>query len=863
MLELKNISKIYETAGLTQKALDGVNLSFRQNEFVSILGQSGSGKTTLLNIIGGLDQYTSGDLIINGRSTKEFKDRDWDSYRNNSVGFVFQSYNLIPHQTALANVELALTLSGVPRQERRRRSLEALKKVGLEDHVNKRPGQMSGGQMQRIAIARALVNDPDILLADEPTGALDSETSLQIMELLKEIAHDRLVVMVTHNPDLAQMYSTRIVNLLDGRVVGDSNPFDPSLSNEESGEFNPKRTSMSYLTALSLSLNNLMTKKGRTILTAFAGSIGIIGIALILSLSTGVQSYINKVQEDTLTSYPLTINESTNNISALLESIGAKKETHEEGYIYANEMLSHMLSSNIEHNDLAAFKTYLEEHPEEFKEDTNSIQYAYNLNLNLYQNDTTDGAVQVNPSPVGQKLGMNTSSNLPIGPRSSSFYSTDVWEELMDNQELLNSQYDVLIGHMPSAYNEVVLIADSNSEINDYALYSLGLKSQKELDDLIKEASGDKAQTDSSTSSSDEGAPLRYALNDLMSLKYKLVLNSDYFVKEGDIWVDKSDDADFMKKLVDDSETISVVGVIKPKPETQGLSTSGGIGYTKDLSSHVIEKVQASLVAKDQVANPTRNIFTNRDFVASDSKQTFSMNDLSQEEKMALAAMTPEQLTEYVNRFNENINATYDDNLARIGVVDLANPSSVKLYPKSFVAKDTLKTQIEAYSQKARDAGKEDLVLNYTDEVGLIMSSVTAIVDMITYVLIAFVAISLVVSSIMIGIITYISVLERTKEIGILRAIGASKGDISRVFNAETLIEGFAAGLLGIVITLLLNIPINYIVENLTGVAGITSLPWQAGGILILISMVLTLIAGIIPSRIAAKKDPVESLRME
>lgn len=862
MLTLKDITKIYETGQLTQKALDGINVSFRSNEFVSILGQSGSGKTTLLNIIGGLDQYTSGDLLINGRSTKEFKDRDWDAYRNHSVGFVFQSYNLIPHQTALANVELALTLSGMSKKESRRKALASLEKVGLKDHVNKRPSQMSGGQMQRIAIARALVNDPEIVLADEPTGALDSETSVQIMELLKEIAEDRLVIMVTHNPELAKQYSTRIVTVKDGHLIDDSHPYHPE--NEEVPlTSSKKRPKMSFLTALSLSLTNLMTKKGRTLLTAFAGSIGIIGIALILSLSNGVQDYINKVQENTLTSYPLEINQTASNLTALFDQKSKKTNNQSKNKIYENTQLSDMLASDVQNNDLTAFKSYIEKHKSKYQADTNAIQYAYPINLQLYKTDTSKGAQAVSPSPLDKLF---DKSQNPLAKKSpmaqSSLFSTNVWKEMIDNQALIKSQYQVLKGHLPKNANEVVIMVDQNNQLNDFALYALGLKSQAELDAMVNkdksknsEASSSKADTKKSTTS--------YSFDDLMALEFKAVLPSALFQKQDDQWVDVSEDQAKLTEIVSSSHDIKVVGIIKPKADAKGISDQSGIGYTKDLTAEIIDQNNQTEVIKAQLSNKGTNVFTKKPFETDPSKQKFSVDQLSDQEKMKLAQMSPTELTDYMNRMSENASATYDDNLAKLGYVDLDQPSTVKFYPKSFKTKDHLKDLIKSYNEKMKKSDHLDKVLNYTDSVGLIMSSVTSIVTMITYVLIAFVAISLIVSSIMIGIITYISVLERTKEIGILRAMGASKRDISHVFNAETVIEGIFAGALGIGLTLLLNIPINMIVKHLTGVDKITSLPWQASILLILISTILTLIAGILPSRMAAKKDPVEALRTE
>ncbi|ONH64564.1 Macrolide export ATP-binding/permease protein MacB [Streptococcus parauberis] len=864
MLTLSHITKIYQTGSLTQKALDDINLSFRSNEFVSILGQSGSGKTTLLNIIGGLDQYTSGDLQINGKSTKQFKDRNWDSYRNHSVGFVFQSYNLIPHQTALSNVQLALTLSGISKKESRQKALKALEMVGLKDHVDKRPSQMSGGQMQRIAIARALVNDPEILLADEPTGALDSETSVQIMELLKNIAQDRLVIMVTHNPDLAKKYSTRIVKVKDGHILSDSNPYDASLDQQGDSAKAPK-TKMSFLTALSLSLNNLMTKKGRTILTAFAGSIGIIGIALILSLSNGVQDYIGKMQEDILTSYPLEITQTSSNLSALLDK-QTNKKNKDLSKVYEDNQLSEMLKSDVQNNDLTSFKSYIEKHPSHYKKNTNAIQYAYPITLQLYKTDTTDGAQAVSPSPLDVLFDQSQSPMAKQSPMAqSSLFSTNVWKEMIDNRNLLKSQYQVLKGHLPKSANEVVIMVDQDNQLNDFALYALGLKSQAELDKLVNKEKESKAKSGDTKASAKKSTKTSktYSFNDLMALEFKAVLPSAFYQKKDDQWVDIKDNATAMKDLITKAQTIKVVGIIKPKADAKGIANQSGIGYTKDLTAEIIDDNNQSQIIQEQVAQKGTNVFTKKAFITDPKKQVFSAEQLSDEEKLQLSQMSPEELTDYMNRMSENASATYKDNLSKLGYVELDKPSTIKFYPKSFKTKDDLKDLIQSYNSKVKKDKDYDKVLNYTDSVGLIMSSVTSIVTMITYVLIAFVAISLVVSSIMIGIITYISVLERTKEIGILRAMGASKRDVSHVFNAETVIEGIFAGVLGIALTLLLNIPINMIVKHLTGVSKITALPWQAAIILILISTILTLIAGIFPSRMAAKKDPVEALRTE
>lgn len=855
MLKLKKISKVYQTDNFKQVALNGISLHFRKNEFASILGPSGSGKTTLLNIIGGLDQYTSGDLIINGTSTKKYKDRDWDTYRNHRVGFVFQSYNLIPHQSVLANVELALTLSGVSKTERKKRAKQALKKVGLQDHIHKKPNQLSGGQMQRVAIARAIVNDPDILLADEPTGALDTKTSIQIMELIKEIAKDKLVIMVTHNPELANQYSTRIIELKDGKVIHDSNPYDEEKEEVETSETKKKKnkkTSMNLKTALSLSLDNLMTKKGRTLLTAFAGSIGIIGIALILSLSSGVSDYINRVQEETLTSYPLTIQESSIDLTTAASEHQEKekqKENRKENKIYSNNIMTDMLSlisSKVTSNNLKGFKTYLESNPNHIKDYTTAIDYEYDLNLQLFQSDTSNGIVQVNPNTVLESMGLDEANT-----GTTSFILGDVFTKLFDNDEINEKMYQVVSGRMPSAYNEVVLLVDKDNQISDYVLYALGLKDQNELDQLYQKVSnGEEIKTDE----------VSYHYDDLIGLTYKVLLNTDYYEKENGIWIDKRDDEEYLKEKLANSDEIKIVGIVKPGEEWSGsVSTTGGILYTDALEKHVIEKINDSEIVKEQKENPEQNVLTGLEF----SDEEFSMDNLSAAQKQYLSSLSAEELTDVISRYREQASSTYDSVLHDLGAVDLESPSAINIYAKDFESKDEIKQIIDTYNEKQEADGKEEDIIRYNDFVGMLMSSVTDIVDMISYVLIGFVSISLVVSSIMIGIITYISVLERTKEIGILRAMGASKKDVSRVFNAETLIIGFTAGVIGIGVTLLLNIPINMMIAHLAGVENLSQLPVVGALILVLISMLLTSIAGLIPARFASKKDPVESLRSE
>ncbi len=867
MLQLKNITKNYLSGDNKVQALKGIDIEFRENEFVSILGQSGCGKTTLLNIIGGLDRYTSGDLIINGKSTKEFKDKDWDTYRNHSVGFVFQSYNLIPHQTVLANVELALTISGVGKTERRKRAIEALQKVGLGDQINKKPNQMSGGQMQRVAIARALVNDPDILLADEPTGALDSKTSVQVMEILKEISKDRLIIMVTHNPELAEKYSSRIVKLLDGKIIDDSNPYKSSEEDVKKAR-NKKdksgKASMKFTTAVRLSLNNLMTKKGRTFLTSFAGSIGIIGIALILSLSHGVQSYINRVEEDTLSSYPLTIQEASIDVTSMLEAMmgNGEKEEHNDNKIYSRPIVNNILetvSTKLQTNNLEEFKKYLESGDTNIKDYINAIQYEYNLNLNIYKQNEDKTYQQVNPSKVFDELGFGemmesrqSTSSMMSG--SMTMTQTDVWNEMLDNQNLLQSQYDVLAGKWPTKYNEVVLIVDENNEVSDYTLYSLGIKDIKELNESMEKIKN-KEKVEAGESES-------YSYDDLLNYKFKILLNTDYYKESGNAWQDMSNDDEYMKNVVDNAEEITIVGIIKPNEENVSSSGAGMIGYTKELKEYVINKINETEIVKEQKENPNINVFTGIEF-PENQNSSFDYSQLTDEQRMYMATLSEAELAELMKNYAENSTATYDSNLSTLGVVDLNKPSTINIYPKDFESKDMITTRISEYNDKQTNDGKEENVITYTDIVGVMMSSVSTIINVISYVLIAFVGISLVVSSIMIGIITYISVLERTKEIGILRSIGASKKDVSRVFNAETLIIGLVAGLIGIVVTLLLNIPINMIIKSIVGISNISKLPTAGAIILVVISVGLTMIAGLIPARFAAKRDPVEALRTE
>ena len=891
MLKLTNIVKNYKTGDTVVKALKNVNIEFRKNEFVSVLGPSGCGKTTLLNIIGGLDRYTSGDLSINGKSTKEFRSADWDSYRNHSIGFVFQNYNLISHQSVLSNVELALTLSGVSKSERRKRAKEVLEQVGLGDQLHKKPNQMSGGQMQRVAIARALINDPEILLADEPTGALDSETSVQVMEILKEVAKDRLVIMVTHNPELAEKYSTRIVRFLDGEVIDDTDPFEvaeydavkastPQDRKKEKRERKKKKTSMSFFTALSLSFNNLLTKKARTFLTAFAGSIGIIGIALILSLSSGAQADIAKVEEDTLSSYPITIESTAMDMAAMMSAIHPdNEEDHsDEDKIYSANIISEMLSTmttKMSANDLKTFKAFLESDENTAKDAISDIQYRYSTQLNIYRADTTKGVYQINPSTLFEAMGIQNASDTESSTSSMMMTGMNVWSEMLDNRELLDSQYDVVAGKMPEKYNEVVIVTDENNQIDDYTLYALGLMDPEEFDQMMEDAMNGKEV--------EKTPQVSYTYDELLDLKFKLLINTDYFVKENGVWVDQSDDDLYMTEVINNAEEVSVVGILRPKEGVTSTSISGTVGYLSSLTQYLVEKVNDSEIVKEQKENPDTDIFTGFPFVTDEAQEEpLTMEDIEQYiatlpeteaaqvtaslQRARESGMTDEQiLAAFEERIKESTQtqATYDGNLSKLGVSELDNPSGINIYPTDFEAKETITTMIDDYNTRQTNAGKEELTIQYTDIMGILMSSVSTIINAISYILISFVAISLVVSSIMIGIITYISVLERTKEIGILRAIGASKRDISRVFNAETLLVGFTAGLIGIGVTLLLIIPINAVIYSFTEIPGVASLPVVGAVILVAISMALTFIAGLIPSRIAAKKDPVEALRSE
>lgn len=883
MLQLRNVVKNYHTGDEVVQALKGVSVNFRRNEFVSILGQSGCGKTTLLNIVGGLDQYTSGDLVINGKSTKDFKSRDWDSYRNNSVGFVFQSYNLIPHQSVLSNVELALTLSGVSKAERRKRAKEVLEKVGLGNQIHKKPNQMSGGQMQRVAIARALINDPDILLADEPTGALDTETSVQIMDLLKEIAKDKLVIMVTHNPELAQQYSTRIVKLLDGNIIDDSNPFsDEDEAKEDDGSYAPRKTSMSLFTAFSLSLNNLMTKKGRTFLTAFAGSIGIIGIALILSLSSGFQKYINDVQEETLATYPIQITKKAMDYSELLSKMVGNNEedsSHnhkDENKVYSGDIMGDMLVSmvsDVKENDLETFKNYIEDDANGFTKYTSDITYTYDTPLYVFNENSANGGIaQVNPSTTMTDMGFggmaeaqeSTADFMSAFSYGSS--SMDMWTQMLDNQDLLKQQYDVLAGHWPENKNEVVLVVDKNNEISDFTLYTLGIRDSSELGDMVSTilGGGEAPELDK----------MEFSYDDLLNLKFKVVLPGNLYKKNADgTYTDMSTDADFLKTAVANGLEVKVSAVIRASDSAYATTIQPGyIGYTSELANYIVEENEKTDVLKAQLDSPDTDIFTGMPFsdgkeltaddVDMDSvmQQLMASGQVTEDMQAQMASMSKDQLFEMLKGYGffQESTATYEDNMTKLGYSELAKPASINLYCAEFADKDEITKLIDKYN-----ADYPDNEITYTDYIGIMLSSVTKIINAITYVLIAFVAISLIVSSIMIGIITYISVLERTKEIGILRSIGASKKDISRVFNAETFIIGLFSGLIGIGVTILLNIPISKVIEGFINVAGVSALPWKGGVVLVVISVILTLIGGLIPSRLAAKKDPVIALRSE
>ena len=873
MLQLNNITKDYISGDTVVNALKGISISFREHEFVSILGQSGCGKTTMLNIIGGLDRYTDGDLIIGGRSTKEFKDKDWDSYRNHKIGFIFQSYNLIPHQTVLSNVELALTLSGVSKTERRKRAVEALEMVGLGDQINKKPNQMSGGQMQRVAIARALVNDPDIILADEPTGALDSETSVQVMDILKKISDNKLIIMVTHNAELAEQYSSRIIRLLDGKVTDDTAPYEIPAGKEISpvaGALDKKeKVSMSFFTALSLSFKNLLTKKGRTFLTSFAGSIGIIGIALILSLSSGFQAYINRVQEDTVSTYPITIENESVDYSSMLNSMMGETgtvEDKEEGRIYAAPVMSQLvntMSAEVKKNNLSELKKYLESPDCNIGDYVLDVQYQYDISLNVYAKDYSGGINKVNPSTLYQDI-WGVSDETMSSSLVSSFSNTDMWSQMIDNQDLLNSQYDLVAGSWPDNYNEVVVVADKNHQITDVSLYALGIRNSSELKNIMINLN---KQLDDKVSS--------YSYEDLLNLRFKVVLPSAYYRYDEatGAYKNMSSSEDYVKQLIDNGIEVKVSGIIVAKDDAVATSITGVVGYTKNLVDYIVSENNKSDIVKAQLDNPDIDVLTGLPFSTVDIDLTMDdinayISTLPKEQQKIISAyianLSDDVIIEmFKSQIQQSSSNTYKSNIEALGYVTTDNPSKINIYAKDFESKDAISDIISAYNDKVKSEGNDSLEISYTDYIGLMMSSVSKVVDAISYVLIAFVSISLVVSSIMIGIITYISVLERTKEIGILRSIGASKHDISRVFNAETMIVGLVAGIIGIGFTLLLNIPINIIIKKFSGISGVAVLPLKGALILIAISVFLTLIAGLIPARVASKKDPVIALRTE
>lgn len=880
MLQLKSIKKDYITEYGSVHALNDVSINFRKSEFVSILGPSGCGKTTLLNIIGGLDRYTTGDLIINGKSTEEFNDRNWDSYRNHSVGFVFQSYNLIPHLTVYENVELALTISGVKKEKRKEMVINALTKVGLEEKIYVKPNQLSGGQMQRVAIARAIVNNPEILLADEPTGALDTETSKQVLEILQEISKDRLVIMVTHNPELAKIFSTRIISLLDGKVTSDTNPYDgeEKENKNEVKDKKLKKTSMSFKMALSLSFKNLLTKIGRTLLVAFAGSIGIIGIATILAISSGFKSYIKNVEEDTLSTYPITIRENETNMSSSLEAFmgkGDTKENRNDDKVYSNNIFSKVMASVISGthtNNLKSFNDYLIENEDKIKPYVSSIERSYGVTLNIFAN-SQDEVFQINPSQVFE----NAFKNVGMSEMSNSLTKNmGVWTQMLSNEDLIKSQYDLVAGNWISNYNEVLLVLDKNNEIPDYAMYALGLKPQEELEELLTKVKNGEEP---------ENIQTVYEYTDLLNKDFKIVYQANLYKKNADKsgYTSIRDNNTEMLKQINNGLSIKIVGIIRPSENAVAQSINGTICYTSDLVNHIIFESMETEIVKEQLANPDTDVFTGLPFM----NENLTMDDLYNLINMIPNETTKEQMLQAINQAKEkgysdeiilsmlkkNLNTflqqagitidTYDSNLKKLGVRYLDTPSSISLYPVDFSSKDEIVKFINEYNEMVRNNGHEELVIEYTDYIGILMSSISDVIDAVSYVLFAFVAISLIVSSIMIGIITYISVLERIKEIGVLRSVGASKLDISRVFNAETFIIGFTAGVLGILVSLLLLIPINLIIGNLANIHNVAKLPWEGAIILICISTVLSLIAGLIPARLAAKKNPVEALRSE
>lgn len=895
MLKLDKITKDYIVGGETLNVLKGISVEFRKSEFVAVLGQSGCGKTTLLNIIGGLDRYTSGNLIIEGVSTKDYTDYNWDAYRNHSIGFVFQSYNLIPHQTVLKNVELALTIAGVDKEECKKRAVAALEKVGLGDQLNKKPNQMSGGQMQRVAIARALINDPEIILADEPTGALDSTTSVQIMKLLKQISKDKLIIMVTHNPELAEKYANRTIRLHDGVITDDSNPYDSESEKGpeggEEGEDKRKKykVDMSFKTAFGLSLNNLLTKKGRTFLTAFAGSIGIIGIALILSLSSGFQNYISNIEESTLSSYPITIETQSadmqSEMTSLMDSRGGEHTKNKQsGKIYTNSIMSGMINgmlSGVHSNDLSSFKTYLDSDKSSIKKYANDIQYAYGSEMQIYKSDTSNGVVKVNPSPLLDEVGVK---EMYAGTMFESTYNTytNVWRQMIGDTKFIKSQYNVVAGSLPHAYNEVVMIINKYDEVSDYTLYTLGILDQSEFTSMVKKVMN--GETNASLSASNQS----FKYTDLVGLEFSVVPTGDFYKKVGGAYTDMSKNSAYVKGLVNNGIKLRIVGVVKAKEESVSAAEIGSVGYTSELTDYLLEENNKTAVVKAQLANKDVDVFTSQRFSSGkynitqqngsyycngeklttdnvikyikdyvpESQLPMLKNYLKKMSNTELQLVIPKVLEQYSSLVSTN---TYDGNLQTLGAGEKNTPTQISIYAKDFASKEAITKEIDSYNKTVGDSGK----IQYTDYVGMLLSNVSKIVDVVSDVLIAFVAISLVVSSIMIGIITYISVLERTKEIGILRAIGASKRDVSNVFNAETLIIGLSAGIIGILMTVLLDQPINWIIAHYTGIHGVASLPLYGAAALILISVFLTFIAGLIPARMASKKDPVIALRTE
>ena len=905
MLKLKNITKTYKTEGTEDvQALKGIDIEFRKSEFVSILGQSGCGKTTLLNIIGGLDRYTTGDLVINGKSTKNFKDKDWDAYRNYSVGFVFQSYNLIPHQSVLANVELSLTISGYSAKEKRQKAIEALESVGLGDQIHKRPNQLSGGQMQRVAIARAIVNDPDIILADEPTGALDTKTSTQIMDLLKEISNDKLIIMVTHNPEIAEKYSTRIVKLVDGKVTDDSNPYNEKEEVEENKYAN-KKTHMSFITALKLSLNNLMTKKGRTILTAFAGSIGIIGIALILSLSSGVNKYITDIQKETMLSYPIEIEATSMDLSSILGDTSfyeLNEADHENDAVYSDikgiERVS-KVSMTMAKNNLTDFKKYLDNKESRIHEylGENGVVYSYSTYFDLYSYDPDGKLVNADGSTFETKNNASMAITMASGFTSSASASMDtsnIIDEIMPGtteEEIISpafiNEYELIEGRYPQQYNEVVIVLDKNNEISATTLYNLGLLPSKEYKDIIKKLEADEAV---------ETQKQKISYEDILNKTFKIIPSCDYYIKKDNgLFENVKDSSGKVEELLKNATELKVVGIIKQKEESKNALISSTLGYTKLLTNYIIDHTNNSEVIKAQEADSSKNVINGLQFkISTDDEKVEEakkyLRNLSITEKAQFASaimiqsadpmmqsqmmyLSESQLASFIDSYVDNPDrdlmikfyddtispGTYEDNMKSFGKVSYDTPSKIQIYADTFEAKDGITDCINEYNDSVEEQDK----ITFTDFVGLLMKSVTTIINAISYVLIAFVSISLVVSSIMIAIITYISVLERTKEIGILRAMGTSKRDVSKIFNAETFIEGFIAGVLGILVTMLLNIPIGKIIHAITDTDMRPVLPLGGAIALIIISVILTVIAGLVPSKIAAKKDPAVVLRSE